>query len=85
METEWVKSGASDAENLAMAAGCHAPTTRASMAVQNILLVEDETLVREVIYEVLQAGFSVRKSRNAEEALDAVSYTHLTLPTIYSV
>jgi len=56
MEAEWVKSGASDAENLARAAGCHAPTTRASREVQNILLVEDEPLVREVIYEVLQAA-----------------------------
>lgn len=56
MEVEWVKSETSDTENLAMTVVCHARKTRELRGAQHILLVEDETLVREVIYEVLQAA-----------------------------
>lgn len=71
MEAAWGKLEPTDAENLAIATGCQARTIREPAEAQNILLVEDETLVRDVIYEVLQAaGFSIRKSRNAEEALE---------------
>jgi two-component system, cell cycle sensor histidine kinase and response regulator CckA len=71
MEAERAKLEPADVENLAIAAGYESRAIQESAGAQNILLVEDETLVREVIYEVLQtAGFSVRKSRNAEEALE---------------
>jgi len=78
MEAEWRKSAASDTENV-VSAGCHA-RARESGEAPNILLVEDEPLVREVIYQVLQsAGHSVRKSRNAEEALDTQKISNGTL------
>lgn len=48
MEVEWVKSETSDAENLAMTVVCRARSTRELREAQHILLVEDETLVREV-------------------------------------
>jgi hypothetical protein len=56
MEAKWAKSEMSDAENLATTAVCHAQTTRELREAQHILLVEDETLVQEVIYEILQAA-----------------------------
>jgi len=79
MEAERVKSAASDTQNPAVAGGCHAQA-RESGGARNILLVEDEPLVREVIYQVLQAaGYSVQKARNAEEAQDTQKISNGTL------
>ena len=66
-----------------------------------ILLVEDEPLIRDLARMMLESlGYDVSVAENPIEALkiveeargrfdlmlsDTVSYTHLTLPTIYSV
>ena len=50
-----------------------------------VLIVEDEALIREGLLSMVDwaaEGFSeVIGCENAVDALDAVSYTHLTLPT----
>ena len=48
----------------------------------NILLIEDEDSIRRVLKKVLQQD---NQSYKFTEATDAVSYTHLTLPTIVRV
>jgi len=71
METGWTNSEASVEGNFALPSVCNEQPTQESRPARTILLVEDEALVREVMYEVLQAaGYLVLKSRNAEEALD---------------
>ena len=55
-----------------------------------IFFLEDELQIREILTEYMKiAGFDVCQSSNGDEAIkilssnsfDAVSYTHLTLPT----
>ena len=67
--------------------------------IQRVLVVDDEKSISELITTSLRfVGFEVRTAASGAEALrvaeefkphalilDAVSYTHLTLPTIYSV
>ena len=51
-----------------------------------ILIVEDEKGIRETVTVFLKnQGYNVLQASNGEEGLASVSYTHLTLPTIYSV
>ena len=53
-----------------------------------LLLIEDDTRLAEMVQDYLGgAGFRVERAADAARglALAAVSYTHLTLPTIYSV
>ena len=50
-----------------------------------ILIVEDEDAIRRVLKKVLSEENSKFIIDEAIDGVDAVSYTHLTLPTIYSV
>ena len=61
---------------------------------KHILVVEDQEDNRQILRDLLgNAGYELTEAENGEEAIaavarrrpDPVSYTHLTLPTIYSV
>ena len=48
----------------------------------DILVVDDEDFMRGAIIETLRrGGYSAMTASSAHEAIDSVSYTHLTLPT----
>ena len=59
------------------------------MSKDTILVVEDDQLLREVIEEILQLHEikvkTVGSTKEADDWLESVSYTHLTLPTSYPV
>ena len=46
---------------------------------------ELRAMVRDLRRALLAADFNVRQTKEITDRLEPVSYTHLTLPTIYSV
>ena len=51
-----------------------------------LMLVDDDQDIREVLRLFLEIdGYRVTTATDGVDALEPVSYTHLTLPTIYSV
>ena len=65
------------------------------MTQKKVLIVDDSKLMRIIIKKILstddifivtgEAGNGIEALAEIEKGIPAVSYTHLTLPTIYSV
>ena len=56
------------------------------MPIRTIAVVEDEAVIADAVAARLRGeGFEVEVAGDGEAALEPVSYTHLTLPTICSV
>ena len=53
---------------------------------KSLLIVDDDNPFRERLARAMEKkGFNVSQAEGVKKGIDAVSYTHLTLPTIYSV
>ena len=49
---------------------------------KKILVIDDSALMRRVISDIINEGNEYEVAAIAKDGLEAVSYTHLTLPTI---